>query len=118
MVSRLAKENDLLSKGKTNNKLKLNITLGLELGYEWKLRHGNSLGLGAYVNYGLYSMFKNDNASDQAPLIQVTPAIPSTISVQSASDTWTQKMGYVDFGLKLAYHFNWWKAKSKDNKKE
>lgn len=118
VITGLAKENDLLSKGKTNNELKLNITLGLELGYEWQLKHGNSLGLGAYANYGLYSMFKNDNASDQAPLIQVTPAIPSTVSVQAASDTWTQKMGFVDVGLKLAYHFNWWKAKSKENKKE
>lgn len=117
VITGLAKENDLLSKGKTNNKLKLNITLGLELGYEWQLKHGNSLDLGAYANYGLYSMFKNDNASDQSPLIQVTPAIPSTVSVQAASDTWTQKMGFVDVGLKLAYHFNWWKAKSNNNKK-
>lgn len=116
VITGLAKENDLLSKGKTNNKLKLNITLGLELGYEWTLKHGNSFGLGAYANYGLYSMFKNDNASDQAPLIQVTPAIPSTVSVQAASDTWTQKMGFVDVGLKLAYHFNWWKANQKKQK--
>lgn len=116
VITGLAKENDLLSKGKTNNKLKLNITLGLELGYEWTLKHGNSFGLGAYANYGLYSMFKNDNASDQAPLIQVTPAIPSTVSVQAASDMWTQKMGFVDVGLKLAYHFNWWKASQKKQK--
>ncbi len=104
-----ATDEQLIGKGKSNNRLKLNITLGAELGYEWQLNNGNSLGLGAYVNGGLYSMYKNDNATDQAGIVAVTPAVPSKVTIFSATDTWTKKMGFVDFGLKLAYHFNWYK---------
>ncbi len=109
-------DKQVTGKGKTNNSLKLNITLGAELGYEWQLKNGHSLGLGAYANYGLYSMFKQD-ANDKKNLVTVTPTtIPFTITTGSATEAWTQKMGFVDVGVKLAYHFNWWKTKPKNKK--
>ena len=92
--------------GKTDNKMKLNILLGLELGYEWTFSNDNSLGLGVYANYG-WSLYKHD--SDKDRLIDVQPASPSVVNVYSASDAFTKKMGYLDAGVKLAYHFNWWK---------
>lgn len=113
VITGLMKDNQTVGKGKTNNNLKLNITLGTELGYEWQLKNGHSLGLGAYANYGLYSMFKQD-AQNKKSLVTVTPAIPSTITTNSATEAWTQKMGFVDVGVKLAYHFNWWKTKPKN----
>lgn len=113
VITGLMKDKEVVGKGKTNNNLKLNITLGTELGYEWQLKNGHSLGLGAYANYGLYSMFKQD-AQDLKSLITVTPAIPSTVTTNSATEAWTQKMGFVDVGVKLAYHFNWWKTKPKN----
>lgn len=112
VITGLMKDNQVIGKGKTNNNLKLNITLGTELGYEWQLKNGHSLGLGAYANYGLYSMFKQD-AQNKKSLVTVTPSIPSTVSTNSATEAWTQKMGFVDVGVKLAYHFNWWKTKKK-----
>lgn len=115
VITGLMKDNQTVGKGKTNNNLKLNITLGTELGYEWQLKNGHSLGLGAYANYGLYSMFKQD-AQNKKSLVIVTPAIPSTITTNSATEAWTQKMGFVDVGVKLAYHFNWWKTNQKKQK--
>ncbi len=108
VITGLMEQDQLVGKGTTDNKLKLNITLGTEIGYEWTLKNGQSLGLGAYANYGLYSMFKQE-AKDLKSLITVTPAIPSTVTTNSATDAWTEKQGFVDVGVKLAYHFNWWK---------
>lgn len=112
VITGLMKDDQLVGKGTSQNKLKLNITLGTELGYEWSLKNNQALGLGAYVNYGLYSMFKQD-AQDLKNIVSVTPAIPSTITTNSACDVWTQKMGFLDVGVKLAYHFNWVKTKTK-----
>lgn len=112
VITGLLGDDQLESTGKNKNSLKLNITLGLELGYEWLFKNNHSLGLGAYVNYGLYSMYVNDTKTAQ-PFIEVTPAIPSVVTSQSGMDSWTQKMGYVDGGIKIAYHFNW----IKDHKK-
>jgi hypothetical protein len=95
--------------GKSANSMKLNVMLGLELGYEWFFNSGNSLGLGAYANYSVYSAFKQQ--TDNKGLINVVPAVPTKVEVYSATDTYTKKMGYFDAGLKIAYHFNWWKEK-------
>lgn len=114
-ITGLLENKQVTGKGTTDNKLKLNITLGTELGYEWQLKNGHSLGLGAYANYGLYSMYKQD-AQNLKSLVTVTPAIPSTVTTNSATESWTQKMGFVDVGIKLAYHFNWWKTKPKNKK--
>ena len=106
VITGLMNGDELKSSGKTKNAFKLNITIGLELGYEWHFKNNHSLGLGAYVNYGVYSMFKNDTET-ATPFIEVTPAIPSVVSSESTVNSWTKKMGYVDGGIKIAYHFNW-----------
>ena len=93
--------------GKSAQSMKVNVMLGVELGYEWFFKSGNSLGLGAYANYSVYSMFKQQ--TQNKGLIDVTPAAPTIVDVYSATDTYTSKMGYLDAGVKLAYHFNWWK---------
>ena len=112
VITGVMKDKEVTGKGTTDNKLKLNITLGTELGYEWEFKNKQSLGLGVYANYGLYSMFKQD-AQDLKSLITVTPAIPSTVTTNSATEAWTEKQGFVDVGIKLAYHFNWWKTKAR-----
>ncbi|MCQ2312899.1 MAG: periplasmic heavy metal sensor [Paludibacteraceae bacterium] len=112
VITGVMKDKVVTGKGTTDNKLKLNITLGTELGYEWEFKNKQSLGLGVYANYGLYSMFKQD-AQDLKSLITVTPAIPSTVTTNSATEAWTEKQGFVDVGIKLAYHFNWWKTKAR-----
>jgi hypothetical protein len=90
------------------NQFAFNLMLGAEIGYEWKLKSGNSLGLGAYANYCVFSTFKNDNTSRQ-PLVQVTApdgVSAAKVEVLSATKTYAEKLGYFDVGIKLAYHFN------------
>jgi hypothetical protein len=96
----------------------INVLLGAEFGYEWILKGGNSLGLGAYVDYGVYSSYKNKTS--ESPLISVTPpqgSNPADVEVLSATKTYASKLGYVSAGVKLAYHFNFPKKRQyKDSK--
>ena len=81
--------------------------LTAELGYEWTLKSGNSLGLGAYANYCVYNSFKND--ASVKSLMVVTPPQGSSVAdvdVLSATKTYATGLGYFDAGIKLAYHFN------------
>ena len=89
----------------------LNIMLGAELGYEFTFKNHNSLGIGVYGNYGVYSLYKGVDKTTS--LIDITEA-PSTgknavVTVTPATDAYGKGIGYFDVGLKLAYHFNWWK---------
>jgi hypothetical protein len=92
----------------------INIMLTAEIGYEWILKSGNSLGLGAYANYCVYNSFKN--RTDSKSLFKITEASEASIAqldVLSATNTYANKLGYFDVGLKLAYHFNFPKKAKK-----
>lgn len=98
---------------KTNGKWsasKINVFLTAELGYEWKFKNLNSLGLGVYANYSVYTLY--NNKTENKSLIDVTaPSAsgPASVDVLSATDTYNKGLGYFDAGIKIAYHFNWWK---------
>ena len=108
-------ESDYKTKGtKNGNQFTVNIMLTAEIGYEWILKSGNSLGLGAYADYCVYNSYKNNNTSTN-PLIDVAPPQGSTIAnveVLSATKTYASKLGYFDAGVKVAYHFNFPKKKA------
>ena len=93
------------------NQFTINVMLTAEIGYEWILKSGNSLGLGAYANYSVYNSFKN-NPADPAtdPLIRVESAPSNTsnavINVNPLTGTYASGLGFFDAGVKLAYHFN------------
>ena len=93
------------------NRFTINVMLTAEIGYEWILKSGNSLGLGAYANYSVYNSFKN-NPADPAtdPLIRVESAPSNTsnavINVNPLTGTYASGLGFFDAGVKLAYHFN------------
>ena len=93
------------------NQFTINVMLTAEIGYEWILKSGNSLGLGAYANYSVYNSFKNNpEAPATDPLIRVESA-PSTtsnavINVNPLTGTYASGLGFFDAGVKLAYHFN------------
>ena len=89
----------------------LNIMLGAELGYEYTFRNKNSLGIGIYGNYSVYTLYKNDfNYASLVSLVEKPDAgKPAVLNVLSATDTYATGLGYFDVGLKLSYHFNWWK---------
>jgi len=106
-------ESDYKTKGSKNgNQFTINIMLTAEIGYEWILKSGNSLGLGAYADYCIYNSYKNNTSND--PLVSVTPPKGSSVAnveVLSATKTYASKLGYFDAGVKLAYHFNFPKKK-------
>jgi hypothetical protein len=108
VITGMLRENQFKQSGTDNgNQFTINIMLGAEIGYEWTLNSGNSLGLGAYANYCLYNSFKNNTSND--PLINVTPPQGSSLAivdVLSATKTYTSKLGFFDVGVKVAYHFN------------
>lgn len=114
VITGLLKETDYTTKGSPVNPVSFNLLLGAELGYEWTLKNGNSLGLGVYGNYGVYHSFTN-NTTDKS-LVEVTPPTDSdvaAINVHSATSTYANKLGYFGAGIKLAYHFNFPKKNAK-----
>ena len=101
---------------KTNGKWKastLNIMLGAELGYEFTFRNKNALGIGLYADYSVYTLYKNEPTAKSLVSIAELPGVnkPAVVNVLSATDSYAKGLGFFDVGLKLAYHFNWWKEK-------
>ena len=101
---------DFTQKGSDyKNQFTINVMLSAELGYEWILKSGNSLGLGAYANYSVYNSFKNKNANTQS-LITVEPPVAGSnsadVTVSTATATYAKGLGFFDVGVKVAYHFN------------
>ena len=89
----------------------LNVMLGAELGYEFTFQNKNSLGIGVFADYSLYSLYKNDPTDKSLVQISELPTTskPAVVDVYSATDSYAKGLGFFDVGLKLAYHFNWWK---------
>ena len=104
-------DENLNPNGDNGMQFKFNIMLTAELGYEWILKSGNSLGLGVFADYSVFNNFKN-STTNQSLIDLVTP--PSNagsgniaeLGVLSATKTYADKVGFFDAGIKLAYHFN------------
>jgi len=85
----------------------VNMMLTAEIGYEWTLKSGNSLGLGAYANYGWNLSYKNTpNSEGLFNLTAPTNDSKAQLEVLSATHAYTDKLGFFDAGVKVAYHFN------------
>ena len=99
-----------------NLQMKINIMLTAELGYEFLLKSGNSLGLGVYADYCVYNSRPVLNAAKYSSLLDIAnpPSNGGTanVAVHSATDTYAGRVGFFDAGIKLAYHFNWPKKKA------
>lgn len=109
-------DDQLKSKGRNENQWKINVMLTAEIGYEWNLHSGNSLGLGAYANYSVYSMFKGQTENKSLMNITAPSATgAATVDILSATDTYANKLGYFDAGVKLVYHFNFPKKTRTNN---
>ena len=115
VITGYLKDNQLTNAGTDNgNQFSINVMVTAELGYEWTLKSGNSLGLGAYANYCVYNSFKN-NGSVKSLMDVTAPQGSSvaTVDVLSATKTYATGLGYFDAGIKLAYHFNFPKKQYK-----
>ena len=108
VITGYLQNNQMTNNGTDNgNQFSINVMLTAELGYEWILKSGNSLGLGAYANYCVYNSFKNSATAKS--LMDVTAPQGSsvaTVNVLSATKTYATGLGYFDAGVRLAYHFN------------
>jgi hypothetical protein len=104
--------------GENGIQFNVNVMLTAEIGYEWILKSGNSLGLGAYANYSVFNTFKNTTSTEGLfNLTAPTDDSKAILDVQSATKTYANKLGYFDAGIKLAYHFNFPKKRQfKDSK--
>ena len=104
--------------GQNGIQFNVNVMLTAEIGYEWILKSGNSLGLGAYANYSVFNTFKNTTSTEGLfNLTAPTDDSKAILDVQSATKTYANKLGYFDAGIKLAYHFNFPKKRQyKDSK--
>ena len=93
----------------------MNLMLTAEIGYEWILKSGNSLGLGAYANYGWNLTYKNQtNSEGLFNLTAPTNTSKANLEVLSATHAYADKLSFFDVGVKLAYHFNF--PKKRQNK--
>lgn len=85
----------------------INVMLTAEIGYEWILKNGDSFGLGAYANYSVFNTYSNKtNPTGLFVLTPPTDDASADLKVLSATRAYTNKLGYFDAGIKLAYHFN------------
>ena len=94
-------------KATTANNLKVNILLGAELGYEFRLQSGHSIGLGAYANYGLWNAFKGNGEGKVFNLTAPDGAKTAVIDIETLTNAKATKMGYLDAGVKLTFNMNW-----------
>jgi hypothetical protein len=96
------------------NKYSWNVLVGLELGYEFKMKSGHSFGLGAYANYGIMNAYYGiyDINGSRKPASPITTTIPSsedgvgTVTVKPLSESYTSMIGHLDAGIKLSFNFN------------
>ena len=93
--------------GSINNEFKLAVAIGLEAGYEFKLKNGHSLGLGLYLDYTLYSMYQDQRNSSVISI--TTPPSASgcaVVDVLPLTQAYANKYGLFDVGLKLSYNID------------
>ena len=92
--------------GSFNNEYKVSLTLGAELGYEFKLKNGHSLDLGVYADYSVFNMYTKQG---QSKIITITsPSVngAAVVDVLSITNANANKFGFFDAGLKVAYNFD------------
>lgn len=103
-------ETDYTTTGKWKHS-SISVVLTGELGYEWPMKNGDALGLGVYGNYAAYTAY--NNATTFASLIDVglPHAGGADVNVWSATDSYANKLGFFDCGVKLVYHFGFYVKK-------
>ena len=93
-------------KGKGEQQFMLTMTIGFEAGYEFKLKSGNSIGLGAFFNYGVYSMYSNNPLGSAIDVTAPNASDNGVVKVESLTNAYTDKMGHLDAGVKITYNLD------------
>ena len=103
------KEAEFVHSGVNNYQLDLTIAVGGELGYEHQLESGHSVSVGLYANYGVFSTYKHDLATSKY-IVDVNPPTADGVfqlAPNSMMNAYANKLGFLDLGLKVAFHLNW-----------
>ena len=81
-----------------------------EIGYEFALKNGHSIGIGLYADYCAFNTFKKDataNSMISVSQIGADPANPAPkVEVLPAISVYADKFSCFDVGLKLVYNLN------------
>ncbi len=93
-------------KGRAENELKLALSLGFEVGYEFALKNKNSIALGLHASCAAYSMYQNSATGKIISLIAPNENSAAIVSVQSMTKALSDHIGHFDMGIKLSYNFN------------
>ena len=97
-------------KGMNNNQFKVTLALGAELGYEFYIFEGQTLGVGAYVNGGVFNAYKPDFEGRRIIEIDAPTAEQvGKVTVNSLTNGLISKLNYFDAGIKVTYNFDWLK---------
>lgn len=103
------KEAEFVHSGVNNYQLDLTIAVGGELGYEHQLESGHSVSVGLYANYGVFSTYKHDLEKSKY-IVDVNPPTADGVfqlAPNSMMNAYANKLGFLDLGLKVAFHLNW-----------
>ena len=66
-----------------------------------------SIGLGAFANYGLYSMYSNQPLGSAIDVAAPSTQGAGSVNVESLTNAYTSKMGHLDAGIKVSYNIDW-----------
>ena len=103
------KYNGEKAEGDNNLQFKFHIMLTAEIGYEWILKSGNSLGLGVFADYSVWNTRPKQDARKYNSLLDVTApggGEVGSVVARPVTDAYAKSTGFFDVGVKLAYHFN------------
>lgn len=102
------KEAKFVHGGMNDQQMDLTIAVGGELGYEHQLQSGHSVSVGLYANYGVFSTYKhNPTAEHIVDILPPTAEGVFQLTPNSMTNAYVNKLGYLDLGLKVAFHLNW-----------
>ena len=99
-------EDQIKISGMTKQKFDITVLVGMELGYEFRFASGNSVGLGVYANYGVYSTYSNRPLGTIIDVTAPNYDKIGSVDVYSMTDAYTRKMGHLDVGIKLSFNFD------------
>lgn len=99
-------EDQIKISGMTKQKFDITVLVGMELGYEFRFASGNSVGLGVYANYGVYSTYSNRPLGTIIDVTAPNYDKIGSVDVYSMTDAYTRKMGHLDAGIKLSFNFD------------
>ena len=89
------------------NTPKLQLYVGLDAGYEIKIKHGPGIGVGAYFDYCVYNVFSRNTVNSMVYVhgIGENPQAPAaTVDVVSVTNS-ASSLGFWEAGLKITVNF-------------